>query len=34
MTSLPGADLDQTPAYDLTAAEPVPDLDLHQTQGC
>jgi hypothetical protein len=29
----PGFDLDQTPAYDLTEPEPVPDFDLDQSAG-
>jgi hypothetical protein len=29
----PGFDLDQTPAYDLTEPEPVPDFDFDQSAG-
>jgi hypothetical protein len=28
---VPGADLDQTPAYDLDAAESVPEFEFDQT---
>jgi hypothetical protein len=29
----PGFDLDQTPAYDPTEPEPVPDFDFDQSAG-
>jgi hypothetical protein len=29
----PGFDLDQTPAYDLSEPEPVPDFDFNQDTG-
>jgi hypothetical protein len=29
----PGFDIDQTPAYDLTDLEPVPDFDFDQSAG-
>jgi hypothetical protein len=29
----PGFDLDQTPAYDLSEPEPVPDFDFDQSAG-
>ncbi|HUF50608.1 MAG TPA: hypothetical protein VMN60_07245 [Longimicrobiales bacterium] len=29
----PGFDLDQTPAYDPTEPEPVPDFDFDQSTG-